>query len=340
MLETSYLRRESLYNKGGVITINYLEKAFEIQSTENKTKILNENKILPNGFRKWTNKQLQQMSSMALKLYMQPENQRKISNKYQKLNEEGISLLTNKNTEDIKDMIHQKDFSSLMLFLHSDNKEENNFVKKYLESFKDNEPEMEIPSKTEQNEIDDIDKLRKIIINLEKKINESTKSNEDLHKKINEKDQNIVNLNRELSLKEKQLKNKNIYILEVEKALDDKIEEVNALEQDYKKLNENKKIIENELQIFENQRKIEMSKIYLLIGSPLNLNIEDKLSIEVWEKDKIEETDVEKFRVSDLIKIAYVPRLTMRERSLLNKIQGIRYLYSYTELKEFMTGVE
>lgn len=323
-----------------MITINYIEKAFEIQSTEDKAKILNENKILPNGFRKWTDKQVKQMNSMALKLFMNPKNQKKISSQYRKLNEEGISLLTNETTEDIQGMIHQNDFSSLMLFLHSDNKEENDFVQGYLENFKDKVTETEESSKTENNELDDIDKLRKIIINLEKKINEFTKSNENLHKKINERDQSIVNLNRELSLKEKQLKNKSTYILEVEKVLDDKIEKANALEQDYKKLNEDKKRVENELQILEKQRKIEMSKIYLLVGSPLNLNVEDKLSIELWEKDKIEEIDVEKFRVSDLIKIAYVPRLTMRERNLLNKIQGIRYLYSYTELKEFMTGVE
>lgn len=323
-----------------MITINYIEKAFEIQSTEDKVRILNENNILPNGFRKWTDKQVEQMSAMALKLFMHPKNQKKIASHYRKLNEEGISLLTNKTTKDIQDMIHQKDFSSLMLFLHSDNKEENNFVKKYLESFKDNEPEMEIPSKTEQNEIDDVDKLRKIIINLEKKVNEFTKNNEKLYKKINEKEQKIVNLNKELSMKDKQLKKKITYIIEVEKALDDKIDEVNSLKQDYKELNDKHKIIENELQILENEIKIEMSKIYLLIGIPLDFNVEDKMSIEVWKKDKIEKIDIEKIKMSNLMKIAYAPRLTMRERSLLNKVDGIQYLYSYIELKDFMTGVE
>lgn len=323
-----------------MITINYIERAFEIQSTEDKARILNENKILPNGFRKWTEKQVEQMNLMALKLFMHPKNQKKLSAQYRKLNEEGISLLTNKTTEDIQSMIHQNDFSSLMLFLHSDSKEENEFVKDYLEKFKQKVPETEHSSEVKKNELDDIDKLRKIITNLERKLNESTKNNENLHKKINDKDQFIVNLNKELSLKDKQIKNKNQYILEVENALDNKIDKANSLEQEYKNLIENKKIIENELQNLENQRKIEMSKIYLLIGSPIDLNVEDKLSIEVWEKDKIQEIDIEKFRVSDLIKVAYIPRLTMRERNLLNNIKGIRYLYSYTELKEFMTGVE
>lgn len=323
-----------------MITINYIEKSFKIQNKEDKAKILNENKILPNGFRKWTSKQVEQMNSIALKLIMDPKNQKKISSQYRKLNEDGVSLLTNKTTEEIQDMIYQNDFSSLMLFLHSDNKEENDFVKSYLENLKDKVSETEESSKVEKNELNDIEKLREIIINLESKISVSKKNNEDLHKKINEKEQNLVNLNRELSLKEKQLKTKKKYIVEVEKALDDKIEEANALEQDYKNLYENKKIIEHELKIFKNQRKFELSKIYLLIGSPLDLNIEDKLSIEVWEKDKIEDIDVEKFRLSGLTKIAYVPRLTMRERNLLNEIQGIRYLYSYTELKEFMNGVE
>lgn len=59
-----------------MITINYIERAFEIQSTEDKARILNENKILPNGFRKWTEKQVEQMNLMALKLFMHPKNQK------------------------------------------------------------------------------------------------------------------------------------------------------------------------------------------------------------------------------------------------------------------------
>ena len=323
-----------------MITINYIEKAFEIQSTEDKVRILNENNILPNGFRKWTDKQVEQMSAMALKLFMHPKNQKKIASHYRKLNEEGISLLTNKTTKDIQDMIHQNDFSSLMLFLHSGNKKENEFAKDYLGSLKEKIHKTEELLEPEKNKSDDIDKLRKIITQLEKQVNEFAKNNENLQKKINEKDQNITNLNRELSLKEKQLKNKSTYILEVEKALDDKIEERNTLEENYESLNKDKRRIENELEILENERKLEMNKKYLLIGSPLNLNVEDKSSIVLWEKDKIEEIDKEQIRISDLVKIAYVPRLTMRERNLLNEIQGMQYLYNYMELKEFMIGVE